>query len=173
MDIGKFKASRLRLTLWLTIPLVLLVGVGLGSYTLRLRSDWELERIQKLAAALPKLALVQQSAEALTHEFQQEGERIRTEDELMAYLRGAAREARFLVNTLKVERGTLKGLPTLTASVSGSGSLTAVQRFLGDAAAGQPLLSEQSLKISRSALQRDTFKTDISLVLILFEAKSR
>lgn len=175
MDIGKFKASRTRLLLWVLIPPFLIAGIGLTSYALNQQSEWVLERTRVLAEMLPRVVVAQQSASSLIESFNaSEAGSIKTEDELISFLQNSANNATFMVDSLKVERkvsSASKNIPVLTASVRGSGTIGAVQSFMGDVTTGQQLLSETSLQISpggTSASGEGSCRADITFELILF-----
>ena len=176
MDIGKFKASRARLILWVLIPPSLVVGAGLSSHALRAQSEWQLNRTRALAEVFPKLVIARRNAERLMAEFNgTESSSLKSEDELISYLQSAARKVDFTVDSLKVERRSspsADNAPMLTASVKGTGGFGAIQHFLGDVSAGQHLLSESYLQLSRSsaAASPEECRADITFELILFNA---
>lgn len=175
MDIGKFKASRGRLTAWIMIPPVLIVGLGLTSFALKLQSEWKLERAQVLQELLPRAAASQAEADALFQEFlASESGAITSEDELISFLQNAAHQADFVVDSLKVERresAANNQAAVLTASVKGTGTFLAVQTFMGDAAMRQYLLSESSLQISQGGKGSgaESCRAEIRFELILFD----
>jgi len=172
MDIGKFKASRGRLTAWILIPPVLIVGLGLTSYALKRQSEWQLERAQVLQELLPRAAKSQAETEALFQAFMaSESGTIASEDELISFLQNAAHQADFVVDSLKVERrssGAPQQTTVLTASVKGTGTFLAVQTFMSDVAIRQHLLSESSLQISQGS-DAETCRADIRFELILID----
>lgn len=174
MDIGKFKASRTRLLLWVLIPPVLISGIGLTSFALNKQSEWVLERTKVLSETLPKIVAAQRHAETLIETFNtSEAGSIKTEDELISFLQTAANHAGFMVDSLKVERkfsAISKNIPMLTASVRGSGTIIAVEAFLGDVTVRQQLLSETSLQISQVGKSRgeEFCRANITFELILF-----
>ena len=175
MDVGKFKASRLRLMLWILVPPVLAVGAGLGTYTMRLRSEWELKRTRKLDDVLPRLVETRRQAEAVVAEFRgSDTESLRTEDELISFLQEAAQESGFPVDSIGVERRSAQGRPLLAASVKGAGTFNSIQRFMGDVSSAQHLLSESSLKLSKNTLaaEDDSYKADLLFELVLFNPSS-
>jgi hypothetical protein len=179
MDIGKFKASRMRLTLWMMVPPLLVVGVGLSSYALQLQSTWKLNRTKALSDVLPKLVQTQQQAQTLLNTFQgMEGRSIKSEDALISFIQESARKVGFTVDSLKVERrdtGTAAGMPVLVANVNGSGALDSTYRFLTEVSASQQLLSESSLKISQqpNAFDLKLCKADITFELVLFNVAKK
>lgn len=176
MDIGKFKASRGRLTAWILIPPVLIVGIGLTSFALRQQSEWQLERTRVLADLLPKVKQTEQEALSLLARFNEsEAGSIKSEDELISFLQNAAREADFTVDSLKVERkgsSANKNTPILTAMVRGTGTFRSVQTFMSDAASKQHLLSESALQINQGGDKnnKDSCRADMTFELILFDA---
>jgi Tfp pilus assembly protein PilO len=174
MDIGIFKASRGRLILWMVIPPVVAIGMGLSSYTLQLRSQWKLNRAQKLSSVLPRLASVQQEAHDLLSNFQASStQHIKSEDEMISFLQDVAQQAGFVVDSLKVERRrSVQNIPMLKANVMGAGSYEAIELFLGDVGSSQNLLSESSLKLSQSVTDRTSgnFQAEIEFELMLFNS---
>ncbi|MDF7799996.1 hypothetical protein P4C99_11020 [Pontiellaceae bacterium B1224] len=175
MDLGKFKASRTRLLLWVLIPPFLISGIGLTSFALDQQSTWVLERTKALSEILPKVVAAQESVESLLQTFNaSEAGRIKTEDELISFLQNAANNADFMVDSLKVERKVAamsKNVPVLAASIRGSGTIMAVRSFLGDVTARQQLLSETSLQINQGgrSLGEESCRADITFELILFK----
>ncbi|MDF7808432.1 hypothetical protein P4E94_13340 [Pontiellaceae bacterium B12219] len=175
---GKFKASRGRLFLWILIPPFLIAGIGLTSFALKLQSDWKLERTRAYASVLPEVAAAKRKVETLISTFNNsEAGRIKTEDELISFLQSSAQDADFMVDTLKVERKTISAggsVPVLLANVRGSGSFEAIQNFLSEATSRQQLLTESSLQISRGGQSpgHDACRADISFELILFKLKT-
>lgn len=172
MDLGKFKSSRLRLTLWILIPPLLSVGFGLSTYAFQLRSEWQLNRTSGLAKVLPRLVEINSQAERLMQNFGAgEAQPITSEEGLISFLQESARETDFEVDSLNVERRSAKGLNYLSATVTGSGDLSAIQHFLADVSASHQLLSESSLKISQkaSALAQGEYRADILFDLVLFD----
>ncbi|HEY5653690.1 MAG TPA: hypothetical protein VIR63_04905 [Pontiella sp.] len=175
MDVGKFKSSRLRLTLWILFPLMLAVGMGLSSYALRRHSEWKLHRTEVLAEMLPKLIKAQEGVHGLMKEFHGiQGESIQSEDQFISFLQNAANDAEFTVNSLKVERRVSarnNNLPVLVARVRGLGTFQTVEKYLGSVTFKQHLLTEESLKISQADRSEDAgvCLADITFELILFK----
>jgi hypothetical protein len=174
MDIGKFKASRMRLSMWMLIPPLLIAGVGLSSYALQLQSTWRLGRTKALSDVLPKLVHTQQQARALLDGFRgMENRSIQSEDALISFIQETARKVNFTVDSLKVERrdsGPGVVMPVLVANVNGSGAIDATYRFLTEVSASQQLLSESSLRITQqpNAFDLKLCKADITFELVLF-----
>lgn len=174
MDLGKFKASRRRLTGWVIIPPVLIVGVGLTSFALKQQSEWQLERTRVLADLLPRVDSARKAAEGLMVRFRaSESESVKTEDELISFLQNAAQHAGFTVDNLKVERRSSEinaGVSVLSANVRGTGTLRSVQNFMGDVSSRQHLLSETSVQLSQSGKTagEETCRADITFELTLF-----
>lgn len=172
MDLGKFKSSRLRLTLWILIPPLLSVGFGLSTYALQLRSEWQLKRTRGLAQVLPRLVETNNKARRMMQDFGAgEEQSITSEEGLISFLQESARETDFEVDSLNVERRSAQGLNFLSASVTGSGSLSAIQHFLADVSTSHRLLSESSLQISQkaSALAQGEYRADVLFDLVLFD----
>ncbi|VGO17542.1 hypothetical protein PDESU_06139 [Pontiella desulfatans] len=175
MDIGKFKSSRGRLTLWVMIPPLLIVGVGLSTYALRLQSEWQLNRTQGLCEVLPKLMETQRQTLRVLEDFHSSKTKpISSEDELISFVQDAARKAEFTIDSLKVERRASAqngNMPVLLASVNGNGAIDAIQRFLADVSVSQHLLSERSLQIAKQAngLDDQICKANITFELVLFK----
>ena len=170
MDIGKFKASRARLVFWIALPPLLIAGGGLSAFALRLQSEWELDRIRALSEALPDLTQTQKLARELRAEFlESDAASIQSEDELISFLQKIAGKGGFTVDSLRVERRVSErnnNMPMLVADVKGSGSFWVIQKFLGDAASGQYLLSGTALQVSKG---RDSGNTDLCRAEITFE----
>lgn len=179
MDIGKFKSSRLRLTLWILVPPLLIVGVGLSSYALQLQSEWQLNRTKTMAEVLPKLAQAESDVVALLEQIDTPESRvISSEDGLISFIQSTAQRVDFTVDSLKVERqapGKASGLdlPLLTANVTGSGNIEAIQLFLADVGAAHQLLSESELQVSQQSNGLDALncRAEITFDLVLFETK--
>lgn len=176
MDIGKFKASKARLTMWICVPPLLMAGIGLTSYALRLQSNWQLERTRELAQVLPRLADARNDAEALLSSFSDsESGSVASEDELISFLRNAAQEAGFTVDSLQVDRKTSAqgNVPVLRANVKGTGSFAAMKTFVSDVSSRQQLLSETSLQISMEnrGLGEAICRVNIAFELVVFGQK--
>ncbi len=172
MDVGKFKASRSRLIAWTLIPPVLIVGVGLSAYALQLQSKWQLERTKGLATVLPKLILTQNEAKELLREFGESGI-IESEDQLISFLQGVAQKTGFSIDSLKVDRSSKdSSQAVLIARVKGTGTFLAIESFVGDVNATQPLLSETAMQVSRiiKSYQKDQFNAEITFELVMFKA---
>lgn len=170
MDVGKFKASRARLTMWIIIPPLLVSGIGLSSHALRLQSQWSLSRTEKLTDVLPKSVQAQKQGRRLLEQFHRL-ETVQSEDELISFLREAAQRTGFMIDSLKVERkvSTKSKMPVLVASVRGSGSFEVIQKYLGDTAVRQPLLFENSLKVSGASrsVEGRGFAVDVVFELLM------
>ncbi len=175
MDIGKFKASRGRLTAWILIPPVLIVGLGLTSFALKLQSEWQLERTKVLCELLPRVVNARIAADQMFAEFRaSESDTIGNEDELISYLQNAAHQADFTVDSLKVERrdsSAGSSAAVLTATVKGTGSFLSVQTLMSDVSMRQHLLSESSLQITQGGKDADatSCRAVIRFELILFD----
>ncbi len=174
MDIGKFKSSSTRLTLWILIPPLLVAGVGLGVYMLKLQSEWEFNRTQSLAEALPRLVFVRELAGNLMLDVQGDDvNRVKNEDEFISFLQSTASALDFTVNSLKVERRTSdsQNLPVLVAKVRGTGTFPTIQNFLGDVASKQPLLSQSALRVSQSSgsADRNLCNAEATFELVMVE----
>jgi len=178
MDIGKFKSSRLQLTLWILVPPLLIVGVGLSTYALQLQSEWQLNRTKTMAEVLPKLAKAESAVVALLGQIDNpESQAISSEDGLISFIQSTARRVDFTVDSLKVERkapgkGSGSDLPLLSAKVIGSGNIDAIQRFLADVGAAHQLLAESELQISQQSngIDARNCRAEITFDLVLFEA---
>lgn len=176
MDVGKFKTSRTRLVLWVLVPPLLAAVPAMGTYALRLRSQWELERVRKLSDVLPRLVRIQRQALVLVDDFEgSNAGAVRTEDGLISFLQAAAEGAAFMVDSLKVERGTSAGnaaQPVLVASLKGSGTFGSIQTFLGNAAIQQHLLSERSLQLFQTSSNQEEglLRAEIVFELVIFDA---
>ncbi|MCK5922006.1 MAG: hypothetical protein KAG66_13770, partial [Methylococcales bacterium] len=133
---SKFKASRARLMLWVTVPPLLIVGVGLSAYALHRRSQWDLNRTKVLADILPKLVKTQQEASNLISEFNGLGDdAIQSEDQLISFLQETAQRAGFTVDSVKVERqvsSVNRGIPVLIGDIKGVGNLATIKQFIAD-----------------------------------------
>ncbi len=171
MDIGRFKATRTRLVMWLMLPPLLIAGIGLSSYAVRLKSEWELTRTEGLTSVLPKLVRVRKQAFHLVDEFEENSLTLHSEDDLIVYLRKAAQASGFDVDALKVNRKKDKVMTILTASLTGTGSFESIQRFLGNVSAGQHLLSERELQLTRvfQSGGAPAYKADLTLSLAMFD----
>lgn len=177
MDVGKFKASRGRLTAWVGIPPLLIFSIGISSYALKQQSEWQLERTRLLAETLPKVVETRQFASELMAQFQDsEKGVIASEDQLISYLQSTARNMSFTVDSLKVDRkisAAQNNLPILMASVKGSGSVAAIKAFIGEVTARHQLLTESSLQIQEGSrnLGVDVCSATLSFELVLFDPK--
>ena len=175
MDVGKFKSSFGRLTVWITLPPLLIASIGISTYALRLQSDWELERTRVLSVTRPKVVEARESASELMMQFRNsENGTVNSEDELISYLQVAARNMDFTIDSLKVERKTVSAnnnIPVLRASIRGAGTISSIKAYIGDVTARHQLLSESSLQISEgsSSIEKDMCKASITFELVLFE----
>lgn len=178
MDVGKFKAGRARLMLWIVLPPLIITGVGLSAYALRLQSEWEHSRTRLLSAILPELVQTQNRARNLLAGFHgSNSASIRSEDEFISFIQEVEQKSRFTVDSLKVERRVLgDNTPVLVASVKGFGSFEAIREFLGDVVSGQHLLYESSLQVSQTSGSRNAdigdgqYKVDMTFELVLLES---
>jgi hypothetical protein len=175
MDIGKFKASRTRLVLWILVPPLVFVGVGLSSHGLKLQSEWKLSRTKELSTVLPQLVNTQRQTEKIIDALGGKGSRtIQSEDELISFIQSVAGKVDFTVDSLKVDRRASaqnKSIPVLIASVKGSGPLQAIEDFVNEATSASHLLSESSLQVNKgdSRYGQDNCRADITFELVLFK----
>jgi len=150
MDIGKFKASRKRLILWIAVPPLLLTLIGLSTYALRLQAEWELNRAETFSTVLPKLAQTHQQVSEFMEALQEsKAFSIQSEDDLISYIQSVEQKSDFTIDALQVERQAMgKNMSMLIASVKGDGSFDAIEQFMGDVVSGQHLLFGSELKVS-------------------------
>jgi len=176
MDIGKFKASRMRLVFWIVLPPLIFMGVGLSAYALRLQAQWELNRAKLLSGVLPELVKTQKQARDLLVGFQKdEAFSIQSEDDLISYIREVERKSNFTMDSLKVERvSSDSSMSVLTASVEGEGTFETIEKFLGNVVFGQHLLFGSQLEISKGkgidSTVSEMQKATITFELILLDS---
>ena len=176
MDIGKFKATRLRLILWILLPPLIITGIGLSAYALRLQAEWELNRISLFSDVLPELAMTQQKAQDLLKDFQaSEAYSIRSEDDLIAYIREIERKSEFTIDTLEVVRKSSRNdMSVLTALVEGEGLFETIQTFMSDVVSRQHLLYSSQLEVAKGmgpdAEVSERLRAEITFELILLDS---
>ncbi len=148
MDVSIFKASRVRLMLWIAVPPLLVVGVGLGAYALRCRSQCELKQATVLG-----------------------NDAIQSEAPLIAFFQETARRTGFAVVSVKVEHRVSaenRGMPVLIAEVNGSGSFEVINQFISNVISEQHLLSERAIKISQSSVDGTMdYRAELTFELLL------
>lgn len=154
MDIGVFRASRVRLMVWIVVPPLLIVSLGLGTEALKRRSEWELNRTKEMTKILPKLIQMRERASDVLIEFKKGSEEqvIESEDQLISFLQEEAQQVGFTVDSIKVERRSSEVNPSisvLVASVKGTGSFDAIELYLGDVTTAHCLLCESAIKLSQ------------------------
>lgn len=153
MDIGIFKASKVRLVLWIVIPPLLIVTVGLSSYALQQRAEWKLQETQALSNVLPDLIEVKQDMEELYDKLGLSSDkRISTGDELVSILEKLARKRRIeLKRTQIVDREQTKEskIPVVGVIMDATGDLADFQLFLNDITSAHPLVSTRSISVSQ------------------------
>ena len=173
MDVSVFKASRLRLMIWIVVPPLLIVSLGLGTYALQRQSEWELNRTKELVEVLPELVQTKRQASELLAEFRKGSEEkaIESEDQFISFLQEVAQHVGFTVDSVKVERqvsGVNPNIPVLLASVKGKGSFDAIELYLGDVTTVHPLLSESTIKLSQvKEYNTDFYRAELSFELTL------
>ena len=173
MDESVFKASRLRLMIWIVVPPLLIVGLGLGTRALQRQSEWELNRAKELAEVLPELVQTKRQASELIAEFRKGSgeEAIESEDRFISFLQEVAQHVGFTVDSVKVERrvsGVNPNIPVLLASVKGTGSFDAIELYLGDVTSVHRLLSESTIKLSQvKEYNTDFYRAELAFELTL------
>ena len=176
MDIGKFKASRFRLILWILTPPLIFVIAGFSAYAFQLQAEWELSRTQQLSQILPELVQVREDSRKLIAAFtESEAVTIQSEDDLISYIRDIERGSEFAVRSLEVERSeTGNKISILTAEVKGEGTFNVIQGFLGDVVSGQHLLYSSNLRVTRNQRVRvtesDVLNAEIKFQIILLKS---
>jgi len=179
MDVGVFKSSRARLMAWIIVLPLVAVGVGLGSYALQRQSEWKLSQTKELAEVLPRLVQTKAQASDLLTQFREDsdGESIESEDQLISFLQEVAQRVGFTVDSIKVERRVADvglSLPTLYASVKGTGSFDAIELYLGDVISSHPLFSESMIKLSQvKEYNTDFYRAELWFELILYHGDQR
>ena len=176
MDIGKFKASRARLLLWIVLPPLMFTGVGLSTYALRLQAEWELNRAQLFSSVMPELVLARTQARNLLQSFDgSQAYSIQSEDDFISYIREIERKSDFTVDTLEVERSSTEdNMSILTAEVEGDGDFKTLEKFISDVVSGQHLLFGNQLVITQikdmDSSGSEQLSADITFELILLDA---
>ena len=166
----------MRLILWILLPPFIITGIGLSAYALRLQAEWEQNRTTLLSKALPRLDRAQQNARALLTGFRtSEAYSIRSEDDLIAYIRDIERKSDFTIETLEVKRkDSGKGRSVLIAQVRGVGRFGTIEKFISDAVTGQYLLYESRIEIRESrgleSSSSDQLGVSITFELILLDS---
>lgn len=175
MDIGKFKASRWRLMGWIVVPPVLMAIVGLSSYAWNQRATWRLSQAQSLAEVMPVLAEAQVASDKLIRELGLNAKvSIKSEDQLISFLQDVANRHGFIIDAVKVERlegSQVSGIPTLSASVSGSAEFSGIQTFLNDIQSTQNMISVEVMQLSlpRGQVLGNAFQASLTINLMLIE----
>ncbi len=171
MDVGIFKASKVRLMAWIAIPPALILGVGLGSYAWHERAAWRLKEAKALEDVLPAFIGARADAEKLVAELGLEnGNMIANEDQLLSVINEAAARKGFIIESMQVERkvpGKGQDIPLLVATVEGSGKFTAIQLFANELVAAHKLLSVSSIALDQP--RDDAGKSGLFEVRITFE----
>ena len=175
MDVGKFKASRGRLMAWIGIPPLLIVSVGLSAYAWAQRADTRLIQNQALSDVLPVFIKAQKDAAELIADLGiNEEDKIGSEDQLISFLQEAALRRGFTVDAIQVVRQEKiqgKNVPVLSASVKGSGELTAIQLYINEIKSAQQLLSVSSIQLTQPKKMNteNTFDAKVVFDLLLLE----
>ena len=175
MDVGKFKASGGRLMAWIVIPPLLIVGVGLSAYAGQQKAELRLRQSKALSDVLPLFIKAQRDASELIADLGiNEQDKIGSEDQLISFLQEAALRRGVTVEAVQVvRREQVRGrkIPVLSASVEGSGELTAIQLYINEIKSAQQLLSVNSIELTQSSdLQSDNvFDAKVVFDLLLIE----
>ncbi len=174
MDVGVFKASRTRLMMWIIVPPLLVVGIGLGTYTLKLQSEWQLSRTKELAEVLPDLIDAQQQAQELLAQFNKGLEQsVESEDQFISFLQEVAQQVGFTVDSIKVERrvsAATLNTEVLFASVKGTGSFDVIELYLNDVVSAHTLLSESEIKLTQvKEYNTDFYRAELAFELLLYK----
>ena len=173
MDVGKFKATRARLTAWFVIPPLLMMVCGFGSFLLERKAHWEISRVEALSRILPGMDRTRQDALQMLNQFRAEGGSIQSEEQLITYLREVAQRTGFPVDTVKVDRETAekkRKTDSLVASIRGEAPLHVIQQFLHDVGGAQDLLSDRSIKLTQARVgDASVYRADFTFELLLFK----
>ena len=171
MDVGIFKATRMRLMVWVVVPPVLAASVAMGAHLLHTKSRWTLVRAHAVGEVLPQLVEAKTQADELLTRFQSDKGRVESEDQLISFLQAVAHRAGFVVDSIKVDRGSSKGgsVHSLVASVKGTGTFEVIQALLDDVRSSQRMLSEKTVKLSRiQGSETGEYRADLTFELLLF-----
>lgn len=170
MDVGKFKASPLRLTAWIMIPPLVIVGIGLASQAMRLQSEWKLSRTKELSDVLPRMVQVRKQSNDLLDKFMSPSV-LKNQGDLMAHLYDVANDTGFTVESVTPsESKSDEEMSVARARIEGYGSFKSVQRYLGKVILNQPLVYESSLRISnnkRGELMQNECKAIVTVDLLM------
>jgi hypothetical protein len=178
MDVGIFKTSSARLTLWLLLPPLLMVSIGLGSNAWRVRAQWQLEETEALSEILPPLIAARRDVKGLFKGFgAASGNELGSEDQLISFLQDMAQQNEFMLDTVNRVDRTRKTevLPIMNAVVRGRGDFTAVQMYINEAKSTQQLLSVDAIKVQKPSEEAAEGMYDVEIVfelLLLDEMKS-
>jgi hypothetical protein len=176
MDIGKFKASRARLLMWIVLPPLVFTGIGLSAYALRLQAEWDLNRAQLFSQVLPELVQTQNQARDLLQSFHEsDAYSVQSEDDFIAYIREIERKSDFTVDTLEVERlSSDDNMSVLIAVVEMDGEFKTIEKFISDVVSGQHLLFGSQLSITQitemDASDTGVLQAEITFEMILLDA---
>lgn len=155
MDVAIFKASRIRLIVWIAIPPLLITSVGLSLFALKQKAQWQLQQTQALSDVLPSVIEARKDIEKLFEELGLSKEnRIASEDELISLLQEKARSRDMGFPNIQVIRNDkIQGsnVPVLSAVVESSGDIKAFQFYLNDIKSAQPLLNVSSITLKQKA----------------------
>jgi hypothetical protein len=153
MDVGIFKAGKIRMALWIVVPPVLIVSVGLSSYAMQQRAEWRLQETKALSDVLPDVVNAKQDVKKLYDNLGLSREkRITTGDQLIGILEEKARLHGVDVKKTQIlDREIAKGskIPVISVIVDASGSFADFQLFLNDVKSAHPLVSARTITLQQ------------------------
>ena len=175
MDVGKFKASRKRLSAWIVLAPIIALSIGLSTYGWQQRMQLSLEETQALSDVLPDIIETRRDANLLFESLGASGKGSgNSEDRLLSLLQDVSIKQEFIIESTqlkRMEKKTGSGFPTLRVIVEGSGDFQAVQLFINDIKLSQKLLSVETIDLSlpRQADDDENFQTTIIFHLLLID----
>ena len=171
MDVGIFKASKIRLIGWIVVPPILIVTVGLSSYALRQRAEWRLKETRALSDVLPDVVHARRDIKELyDHLGLSKDKRITSGDQLINILEETARERDIeLKRTQIVDREATRGsrIPTTSVIMEAAGGFDDFQLFLNDVKTAYPLVSARSIFLSEDEDNPDNTRFELKVVFDL------
>lgn len=173
MDVGVFKASKVRLVIWIVVPPILIMVVGLSSFALRQYAEGQLEQTKALSNVLPDVISTRKKVHTLVDDLGLSKEkRIASADQFLAHLEEKATNRNIdLKKTQILRREKEKGssTPVVSAMVEAVGGFADFQLFLNDVKSAHPLVSARliELKQGREDAVGEGFQLKIVFDLLL------
>lgn len=153
MDVGIFKASKMRLVIWIIVPPLLVIIVGLSSYALQQRAMWQLKETRALSNVLPAVITARKNVQQLLDNLGlSRNNRITTGDQLISLLQEEAKKRNInwkKGQILERDKTQKPKVPTISVLVEATGEFSDFQRFLNDVKSAHPLISTRSISLTQ------------------------